>query len=189
MKNMTDEAKIKKKEIVEVCLKEFLVKGLERTSVRDLCKVLNISGSTLYYYFETKDKIILECVKYEIEVINSVVQSVIALQPPTVTDFLKKLLDEVAKGCGGIRFIAQVLASPNHYRACRSEIITLHKRYEQYARQICNNYSIPFEMFKPIFFIYLTVSYDYFIKGDEEFFKVQMDAVFDGIEKMCIKEF
>ena len=181
---MTDEAKRKKKEIIEICLQEFLVKGLEKTSVRDLCKVIVINGSTLYYYFDSKDNVIIECIKHEIEVIDTIIQSAVKSKLPTVTDFLKRIFEEFTKIGGGIRFIAQVFASPNHFKSCRSEVAALHKRYDNYAKQICDYYNISFEMFRPMFYIYLTIIYDYLIKGDEEYFKMQTDAVFEGVEKM-----
>jgi len=47
-----------KKELLEKCFYLFSQKGYSNVSMRDIAKELNVSTGTLYYYFETKEKIL-----------------------------------------------------------------------------------------------------------------------------------
>jgi len=38
--------------------------GLENTSIRDLCKAMGISSGSLYYWFDGKDDVYINAVKY-----------------------------------------------------------------------------------------------------------------------------
>ena len=52
------------KEFLEPSFKYLVKNGLENTSVRDLCKEMNISYGSLYYWFDGKDDIYISVVKY-----------------------------------------------------------------------------------------------------------------------------
>lgn len=142
-------------------------------------------SASMYYYFDSKDDVVYECVKFAIEVIDNTIKESFGLSLKSVNAVLNNLFEKASASGDGVRFIAQVLASPNYFKVCRYEMAALHKRYGEYAKQISDSYGLPLDMFQPLFFIYLTLIYDYLVKGDEEYFKIQADAVLQGIEKMC----
>ena len=71
VKTVTDEAYLRKKEIIKKCLEKFRNKGLEKTSVRDLCQFVGINSASMYYYFDSKDNVIFECVSLKQKDFNS----------------------------------------------------------------------------------------------------------------------
>ena len=52
--------KRKRKEICRIATKLFVVKGFEKTTIRDIAKAGNMNSSALYYYFEDKEAILYE---------------------------------------------------------------------------------------------------------------------------------
>ena len=49
----------RKKELISIFLDCFIEKGLTVTSTKDLCKAGGLQNGGIYYYFSTKEEIIL----------------------------------------------------------------------------------------------------------------------------------
>ena len=52
------------KEFLEPSFQYLVKNGLENTSVRDLCKAMDISYGSIYYWFDGKDDIYTSVVEY-----------------------------------------------------------------------------------------------------------------------------
>ena len=52
-----------KEEILDAALNLFSQKGFSTVSIRDICSVVNIKESTVYYYFQNKEAILNEILK------------------------------------------------------------------------------------------------------------------------------
>lgn len=51
----------KRNAVINVCLEQFVDKGLYGTTSRDLSKALNLQSAGMYSYFENKDDAIVAC--------------------------------------------------------------------------------------------------------------------------------
>ena len=49
------------KELIDICLDCFVEKGLTAVLSKDLCKASDLQYGGIYYYFETKEEIVLAC--------------------------------------------------------------------------------------------------------------------------------
>ena len=49
------------KEIIGVCLECFIEKGLTVTTTKDLCDANGLQNGGIYYYFTTKEEMVLAC--------------------------------------------------------------------------------------------------------------------------------
>ena len=59
---MREEKKAEKRqELVGVCLGCFVEKGLTVTTTKDLCRAAKLQNGGIYYYFSTKEEIVLAC--------------------------------------------------------------------------------------------------------------------------------
>ena len=59
---MREEKKAEKRqELVGVCLDCFVEKGLTVATTKDLCKAAKLQNGGIYYYFSTKEEIVLAC--------------------------------------------------------------------------------------------------------------------------------
>lgn len=52
---------IGKKEIVNNCLELLVARGLTQTTTRELSKVMKLKSGDMYYYFNSKDELIIAC--------------------------------------------------------------------------------------------------------------------------------
>lgn len=70
---MREEKKAEKRqELVGVCLDCFVEKGLTVATTKDLCKAAKLQNGGIYYYFSTKEEIVLACAEEAISRIEKV---------------------------------------------------------------------------------------------------------------------
>ncbi len=62
----------KRQELVDACLDCFVEKGLTVATTKDLCKAAKLQNGGIYYYFSTKEEIVLACAEEAISRIISV---------------------------------------------------------------------------------------------------------------------
>lgn len=55
------EAIDRKKKIVNNCLELLVERGLTQTTTRELSKVMKLKSGDMYYYFNSKDELIIAC--------------------------------------------------------------------------------------------------------------------------------
>lgn len=70
----------RRKQLLEVALKEFIAKGFYGTSTREICRKVGISSGLLFHYFPNKESIYLELVKIGTEKMQ--VNSLLAMKAP-----------------------------------------------------------------------------------------------------------
>ena len=51
----------RKRIIVNACLSQFLANGLYKTTTRELSKSINLQSGGIYYYFKTKNEVVVAC--------------------------------------------------------------------------------------------------------------------------------
>ncbi len=51
----------RKQEVINVCLETFMKNGLAHTSTRELSAALELNNGGVFYYFKTKDEIVIAC--------------------------------------------------------------------------------------------------------------------------------
>lgn len=49
--------------MIGICLDCFVEKGLTVTTTTDLCNANNLQNGGIYYYFDTKEEMVLACVE------------------------------------------------------------------------------------------------------------------------------
>jgi AcrR family transcriptional regulator len=75
LKKLTEEKMI---EILETGIAEFATNGLDRANINIIAKKAGISVGVLYKYYEDKEAFFLACLKRSLEVLDSVLQEVVA---------------------------------------------------------------------------------------------------------------
>lgn len=51
----------REKEIINNCLELLVARGLTQTTTRELSKVMKLKSGDMYYYFNSKDELIIAC--------------------------------------------------------------------------------------------------------------------------------
>lgn len=167
------------KDIEEEFLKpsfQYLVKnGLENTSVRDLCKEMNISYGSIYYWFDGKEDIYINVVKYGI---SKVADKLFKYAFETIHDpnlFLGNFLDEVDKYLMEFRLIYQVTASPVYGPALREKSTSFKEVYEEYIMKMSEISGGSVKDIAPIVYMLISILSDYIVWEDRGSSEMQLD--------------
>ena len=117
-----DKKNQKRKEIIGVCLDCFVERGLTVTTTKDLCMAANLQNGGIYYYFSTKEEIVLACAE---EAINRIEKSAFDIVIEDISD-IRSMLDRLGtladKMSPTMRFLVSVCVSHEyvlHIRATR----------------------------------------------------------------------
>lgn len=125
--------------VLEAGVKLFNDQGYERTSLDDIANSLNITKRTIYYYVQSKDEILFECMKIGFDLSNRILTSS-ADQSVSSLDRIKILIDEytswVATDFGACIALLRVSAlSPERRAELNRSKFTLDERLRNLIRQ------------------------------------------------------
>ena len=102
------------KKMIGICLDCFVEKGLTVTTTTDLCDANNLQNGGIYYYFDTKEEMVLACAEEAISRIEQGAFS-IALEDikdiANMMDHLGALADELSPV---MRFLVSVCVSQEY---------------------------------------------------------------------------
>lgn len=97
--------------MIGICLDCFVEKGLTVTTTTDLCNANNLQNGGIYYYFDTKEEMVLACVE---EAISRIEQGAFSIafedikDVANMMDHLGTLADELSPV---MRFLVSVCVS------------------------------------------------------------------------------
>ena len=174
----------RKKEIVWKCLDVFTKKGLVSTTSRDLSAALNLQNAGIYYYFKSKDDLVIACaeeaaITMETQLIAPLINQL--NDPDEMVNRLRKKADEFAPL---MRFLAQAFATPKYHEKLIPTLSDISKRYRRYAEKFAEALNTNVETIEPYVYIGITAATNYMIFGDNSFIKPQFDLI-----KQQLKQF
>ena len=89
---MREEKKAEKRqELVDACLGCFVEKGLTVATTKDLCKAAKLQNGGIYYYFSTKEEIVLACAE---EAISRIEKAAFGIVFEDISD-IKSMMDHL----------------------------------------------------------------------------------------------
>lgn len=89
--------KERKEEILRAAIREFSEKGYQGTNVSEIAKELNISQGTIFWYFETKEKLFRAAFMEEFRIIKLATANVLHDEASSPIDKLRRLISEMIK--------------------------------------------------------------------------------------------
>ena len=69
--NRARQREIKRNAVLQTAAQQFNERGFHATSLDDIAERLNVSKPTLYYYVDSKDQILLECVRSALDLMHA----------------------------------------------------------------------------------------------------------------------
>lgn len=166
----------KRQEVVLTCLDVFTSKGLLNTTSRDLSAALHLHNAGIYYYFKSKDDLIVACAQ---EAALQLEQGLIPLQEDmddldAVTKNLKRKCDRMAPK---MKFLAQTFTVEKYREKLQPVLDAMSARYEAYARAFAERFDREFEDVAPFIYMGITAATDYMIFGDASYIKPQFELL------------
>ena len=96
---MREEKKAEKRqELVGICLGCFVEKGLTVTTTKDLCRAAKLQNGGIYYYFSTKEEIVLACAE---EAISRIEKAAVAIVFEDISDIQSNTTVSFPSPCPG----------------------------------------------------------------------------------------
>ena len=167
----------RKKEVINVCLDHFIEKGLTETSTRSLSSALKLQNGGLYYYFESKDEVVVLCAE------EAAMRLEKALILPTVKRLdnpelmVSKLKAEADKMAPTMSFLVSVCASKRYKDKVKPVLDRLSERYGIYVDAIAKKLGCEQEAIEPYVYMAITAVANYMIFEEDVFVVPHMEIV------------
>ncbi len=158
----------KKRKIISGSLKAFMARGLNHTSTKDLSEALNMNESHIFYYFKTKDDIVIACadeakIKIEKELIGSALKNI-----DNPDELEKDLYMRATKMRPLMQFFVTVCALPKYKNRIEPILTDLSVRYKHYNNKFAAKLNCKPEDVAPYVYIVINTMLSYMLFGYEE---------------------
>ncbi len=160
----------RKKEIVDVCLNIFMEQGVSNTPTKDLCKALKMQTGGIFYYFDTKDEIVIACAEEaKMRIENDLIAS--ALNNIDNPDALEKdLYERATKMRPLMQFFVTVCALPKYRDKVEPILSDLSIRYKHYTKEFASKLDCSPNDVAPYVYIVINTMLSYMLFGYEKGF-------------------
>ena len=175
-------------EFLEPSFKYLVKNGLENTSVRDLCKAMDISYGSLYYWFEGKDDIYISVVKYGIGKVAKKLFDFAFEEMKNPKQFFDTFLDEVEKYRAELRLVFQFATSPDYGEDLRKKAEEFKDVYEKYIVELAQMIGKTVEETAPIIYLLISVLVDFIVWDDRDVSCMQMKYLYECMVSEVGKE-
>ena len=172
-----DKKKEKRNEIIGVCLDCFVKKGLTVTTTKDLCTAANLQNGGIYYYFSTKEEIVLACAE---EAINRIEKSAFGIVLEDISD-IRSMMDRLVtladKMSPTMRFLVSVCVSHEYEEQIKPSLVRLASRYPYYTDKIAEILGCTKDEVEPFIHLSILAINNYMIFSERALFDPQIESV------------
>lgn len=172
-----DKKNEKRKEIIGVCLDSFVEKGLTVTTTKDLCTAANLQNGGIYYYFSTKEEIVLACAE---EAINRIEKNAFDIALKDISD-IRNMMDRLGaladKMSPTMRFLVSVCVSHEYEEQIKPSLVRLASRYPYYTDKIAAILGCTKDEVEPFIHLSILAINNYMIFAERALFDPQIESV------------
>lgn len=172
---MREEKKaVKKQEIVGVCLDCFIEKGLTVATTKDLCTAAKLQNGGIYYYFSTKEEIVLACAEEAISRIESSAFSIVMEDISDIRSMMGRLGTLADKMSPTMRFLVSVCVSQEYGEKVKPALNLLAARYPYYTEKIAEILGCTRDEVEPFVHLSILALNNYMIFAERTLFDPQI---------------
>ncbi len=177
----------RKQEVIDICLETFMSKGLSHTSTKDLCNALNLNSGGVFWYFKTKDEIIIACAEEAaIRIENDLIGTALNhINNPEI--IARDLHDRSIKMRPLMKFFVSVCSSSKYEEAIQPALDNLSKRYKLYCEKFAEKLCCSEEEVAPYVYIVINTMLSYMIFGKKSFAAPQLKMVYNETVRLLEK--
>lgn len=172
-----DKKNEKRKEIIGVCLDSFVEKWLTVTTTKDLCTAANLQNGGIYYYFSTKEEIVLACAE---EAINRIEKNAFDIALKDISD-IRNMMDRLGaladKMSPTMRFLVSVCVSHEYEEQIKPSLVRLASRYPYYTDKIAEILGCTKDEVEPFIHLSILAINNYMIFAERALFDPQIESV------------
>ncbi len=175
---MNEEKKIeKRRKIIGVCLDCFVEKGLTVATTKDLCTAAKLQNGGIYYYFSTKEEIVLACAEEAINRMEKGAFDIVFEDISDINSMMNHLSELADKMSPTMRFLVSVCVSREYGEKVKPSLVRLAKRYPHYTERIAQFLGCSNEEVEPFVHLSILAINNYMIFAERALFDPQIEAV------------
>lgn len=175
----TDETKI-----LDTVFSFLATQGLEQVSIREICKGTGIVQGSLYYWFDDKMSVICEATEYGLRKVTDEIFGYVFSSIDNLPEFFDNCLDHIGKYKNELRFIYQMVASPQYGEKIRKDGKYFKSMYDKYAVKLAQRLNYDLDKVKPIVYLLISAILDYAVWNDRENAQVEIDFIHSILPKV-----
>lgn len=166
----------KRNEIIGVCLDCFVAKGLTAVTTKDLCTAANLQNGGIYYYFTSKEEIVLACAEAAINRIEEGAFDIVFNDLSDIKGMMERLRVRADKMSPTMRFLVSVSVSREYSEKVKLSLIRLAARYPYYTSRIAEILGCTPEEVEPFVHLSILAFNNYMIFAERALFEPQIAA-------------
>lgn len=171
------DAETRRKEVIDISLRVFAEKGLLTTSSRELSAALNMQNAAIYYYFKSKDDLVIACAEEAAFRLENQLIAPLVHQLNNIDDLFFNLQIKADEMASLMRFLVKAFATPKYHEKLIPTLDGISKRYKKYAEMFAEVLDADISLVEPYVYMGITAATNYMIFGDNSFIKPQFDLI------------
>lgn len=175
------------KELIDACLDCFVEKGLTVASSKDLCNAGHLQYGGIYYYFESKEEIVLACAEEAINRIEKKAFGMVLEDTDDVANMMDRLGVLADKLSPIMRFLVSVCVSKEYGEKVKPCLVQLAGRYPYYTDRIAEVLGCTKEEAEPYVHLSILALNNYMIFNERALFLPQLEAAKKGLMQLAAK--
>lgn len=173
------------KELIGICLECFIEKGLTATTTKDLCDASSLQNGGIYYYFDTKEEMVLACVEEAISRIEQGAFGIVLEDMKDVANMMEHLGVLADRMSPTMRFLVSVCVSPEYGEKAKPYLVKLAERYPYYTGRIAEIFDCAKEEVEPYVHLSVLALNNYMIFNERALFRPQIEAAKKGLMRLA----
>ena len=179
----------RKKEILGNCLEILVEKGLTQTTTRDLSKAMNLKNGGMYYYFSSKDDLIIACAEEAVLRVES------NLFVPALRDtsqpklMMERLRINALKMAPTMKFFVSVCTDKQYTESMKPVLERVGVRYTRYAEKFAQVLQTDVKEITPFVYMMIAAISNYMVFGEASFVSPQLSAVRIKLERLLSENY
>lgn len=170
--------------VVNVCLEQFVSKGLMSTTSRDLSRALNLQSAGMYSYFQNKDDAVIACAESAAKKLEDDLIAVAIENVSSPYEMIVKLREKAEQLAPMMRFFTQVCATEKYEERIRPVLSNLSCRYEKCVERFADELNVSVDVIRPYVYICITAITNYMVYQEDSYTMPQLTLVAKILEEI-----
>lgn len=179
---ITEKSEKSSKNIIEKCYECFVKNGIENTTTRDFCAAANVNANTLYYYFNSKNAILIECVNYGYRQLESALFDALKEFDKSSFDIFPRLAKIGLDYAPQMRFLHQAVSSPAYEEHREDQFKKVNAFYDKLGKELAVRFACPYDIIKDNIYEIMTLLSYYTLWGSRDMAAIQFNRIFNDFK-------
>lgn len=173
-----------KDEILKKCFQYFVHHGIESISMRKMCVETGMAMSSIYYWFGSKDNMILEVTEWGLKDVSDRLFSYVYEYKDDLQYVIFTFSEYAMKYKEQLGFIHQVATSKKYGNQVRPIANKLSLVYDEYCDMIAKVINCDSKDLKPYVYLFVSAVLDYVVWHDKEKMEIEITCIFKAIKNL-----